>query len=276
MKPVRPKFTNPPLVERAITVVFEKLEKFTLGDFGLLWSSALDGFPVSEAVATVAADIEQYDGFVVAQQTIELVPGNALPRAYFRNPEAGELVQVQPDRFTFNWLKTGPDHCYPHSEATLERFSALYRGFESFVRDRDIGQIKIIQCELTNVNAIAVSDVGGSFADVATVLKLPDWQADSDSVCLEGQLVGARHLMMDENGKPFGRVHAIGQPALRVTDDEPTYRLDIMARGAPLGDGLAGARVFFDEAVSAINSVFLAITTKAGRRYWGEYDGDSV
>jgi uncharacterized protein (TIGR04255 family) len=276
VKPVRPKFTNPPLVERAITVVFQKLDKFTLGDFGRLWSAALESFPVSEAVAAVAPDIEQYDGFKVIQPTIELVQPNALPRAYFRNPEAGELVQVQPDRFTFNWLKTGPDHSYPHSEATLERFSTLFRDFESFVRERDLGAIDIIQCELTNVNAIPVSDVGESFADIATVLKMPDWRTDTDSVCLEGQIIGSRHLMLNEAGEPFGRVHAIGQPALRVTDDELTYRLDIMARGAPLGEGLEGARAFFEEAVSAINSVFLAITTRAGRRFWGEYDGDSV
>ena len=276
MKPVRPKFTNPPLVERAITVVFEKLDHFSLGDFGRLWSSALDGFPVSETAAPVAPDIERYDGFKVTPQTIQLVEANVLPRAYFRNPEAGELVQVQPDRFTFNWLKTGPDHSYPHSEATLERFSALFRAFELFVKDREIGKINIVQCELTNVNAIPVSDVGETFADVATVLRMPDWTTGTDSICLEGQIISSRHLMLGEDGKPFGRIHSIGQPALRITDDEPTYRLDIMARGAPLGEGLAGARAFFEEAVSGINSVFLAITTQAGRRFWGESDGDGV
>jgi uncharacterized protein (TIGR04255 family) len=264
------------LVERAITIVFEKLEKFTLGDFGLFWASIRDEFPVSEAVAAASPDIERYDGFSPTQPSVELVPADALPRAYFRNPDAGELVQVQPDRFTFNWLKTGPDHSYPHSEATLDRFSDLYRSFENFVASRGLGEVRILQCELTNVNAIPVSDVGETFADVATVLKLPDWRPDSPSVCLEGQVAGARHLMLNDEGKPFGRVHSFGQPALRVTDNELTFRLDIVARGAPLGIGLPGAHTFFAEAVSAINSVFLAATTKAGRQFWGEFDGDSV
>jgi uncharacterized protein (TIGR04255 family) len=276
VKPVRPKFTNPPLVERAITIVFEKLENFTLGDFGLYWASIRDDFPVSEAAAATPPDIEKYEGFSPVQQSVELVPADALPRAFFRNPDAGELVQVQPDRFTFNWLKTGPDHAYPHSEATLERFSSLYESFETFAASRGLGQIRILQCELTNVNAVPVSDVGEAFADVATVLKMPDWKTDSESVCLEGQISGARHLMLDDDGKPIGRVHSMGQPAMRVTDGELTFRLDIVARGAPLGDGLAGAQAFFAEAVSAINSVFLAITTKAGRQFWGEYDGDRV
>jgi uncharacterized protein (TIGR04255 family) len=276
VKPVRPKFTNPPLVERAITIVFEKLEKFALGDFGLFWASIRDEFPVSEAVAAAAPDVERYDGFSPAQPTVELVPADALPRAYFRNPDAGELVQVQPDRFTFNWLKTGADHAYPHSEATFERFSSLYQDFETFVASRGLGQIRIIQCELTNVNVVPVSDVGESFSDVATVLKMPEWKTDSESVCLEGQVAGARHLMLNDEGKPIGRVHSMGQPALRVSDGELTFRLDIVARGAPLGEGLAGAHAFFEEAVSAINSVFLATTTKAGRQFWGEYDGDRV
>jgi uncharacterized protein (TIGR04255 family) len=264
------------LVERAITIVFEKLEEFTLGDFGLFWAAIRDKFPVCDAGAAMAPDIERYDGFTPAQPSVELVPADALPRGYFRNPEAGELVQVQADRFTFNWLKTGPDHAYPHSEKTFERFSELYRTFESFVASRGLGEVKVLQCELTNVNVIPVSDVGENFADVATVLKLPDWKPEEPSICVEGQVAGARYLMLNDEGKPFGRVHSFGQPALRVTDNELTYRLDIVARGAPLGDGLSGAHAFFVEAVSAINSVFLASTTKAGRRFWGEYDGHSV
>lgn len=276
VKPVRPKFRNPPLVERAITVVFEKIDGFSLGDFGLFWDIIRDEFPVSEAVAATPVDLERFDIFTPVQPLVELIPADALPRGYFRNSDAGELLQVQADRFTFNWLKTGSDHCYPHSEVTFARFWAFYAQFEAFLRSRELGGIKIIQCELTNVNAIPVSDVGETFADVATVLKMPEWRPDTEMICLEGQVAGARHLMLNDAGEAIGRVHSMGQPAMRVSDNERTFRLDIVARGAPLGEGLSGARGFFDEAVSAINSVFLAITTQAGRQFWGEYDGDRV
>jgi uncharacterized protein (TIGR04255 family) len=276
VKAIRPKFSNPPLIERAISVVFEPLNGFSLGDYGLFWLQVRDTFPVSEAVQAIEPEIEKYDGFQIAKAQIKLMPGDALPRAYFRNPDAGELIQLQADRFSFNWIKTGPEHVYPHSEATFDRFFELLRTFFEFAASRGFGEIKILQCELTNVNVIPVSDVGNSFTDVRTVLKLPDWASTSPNLFLEHQVAAAKYLLVDDNEKPFGRVHVVGQPTLRVPDNEPAYRVDITARGAPLGDGLKGARSFFDEAVSGVNGVFLSIVTQAGRQIWGERDGHSI
>lgn len=276
MKPIRPQFTNPPLIERAITVVFERLNAFTLGDYGLFWERIQEDFPVSEAVAALEPEIERYDELRVVPQQIKLVGADALPRAYFRNPNAGELVQVQADRFTFNWLKVDADHAYPHSEATFDRFFALLDSFIAFVGDRGMGSMQIVQCELTNVNAIPVSDVGESFADIATVVKIPEWRLPSGHLKLEHQAFAAKHLLLDDGGIPIGRIHSIGQPTLRLSDEQSTFRIDITARGAPLGEGLPGARSFFNEAVNGVNGIFLAMATQAGRQFWGERDGDGI
>lgn len=273
MTPIRPKFSNPPLIERAISVVFEPLSGFSIGDYGLFWSELLDQFPTAEAMDPVAAEPERYDGFRPVQVNLQLVTAAMLPRAAFRNESTGELVQVQSDRFGFNWIKTSADHRYPHSEATIERFFELLARFEAYVRRRELGDVMITQCELTNVNVVPVSDVGVSFADMATVLKLAPLEYDCTNIRLENQLVGSKHLMLDESGQPIGRVHTLGQPSLRVPNNEEAYRLDISARGAPIGNGAEGARKFFEAAVSAVNAVFLASTTKAGRRFWGESDG---
>lgn len=273
MTPIRPKFSNPPLIERAISIVFDPLAQLSLGDYGLFWSEILGEFPVSEALDPVAVEVEQFDGFRPPRVGIQIMSGGMIPRAAFRNAAAGELIQIQSDRFGFNWIKTGEDHAYPHSEATLDRFFLLFKQFSKFVQKRQLGEISIVQCELTNVNVVPVSDVGQSFADIATVVRLAPLSFDCAQLQLENQLVGSKHLMLDDRGRPIGRVHALGQPSLRVPGNEEAYRLDISARGAPLGTGLEGARRFFEEAVSAVNGVFLASVTKAGRRFWGEYDG---
>ena len=195
MTPIRPKFLNPPLIERAISVHFSDLPEFALGHYGLFWAEIKDQFPISESAGRTPPHIEQYDGFRPAAQQIALVDGGVLPRALFRNAEAGELVQIQPDRFTFNWIKTGVEHTYPHSEATLDRFFSLLTLFEKFVSDHGLGPLNYDQCELTNVNVIPVEDVGETFSDVATVVKLPDVADPCVSVQLEQQVVGssARH-----------------------------------------------------------------------------------
>lgn len=274
MTPIRPKFANPPLIERAISVVFVPVTQLTLGDYGLFWSKILAEFPESEVMDPLAAEVERFEGRLQpAQVGFEILPAGVLPRAAFRNSNAGELIQVQPDRFAFNWIKSGTDHKYPHSEATLKRFFDLFGLFADYVTHRGFGELSIIQCELTNVNIIPVADVGQNFADLATVLRLPPLSLDCDQLQLENQLIGSKHLMLGDDGNPIGRVHALGQPSLRLPNNEEVYRLDISARGAPLGAGIEGVRAFFDRAVSAVNSVFLASVTNAGRQFWGEYDG---
>lgn len=273
MRSIRPKFRNPPLIERAISIVIEPLSELSVGDYGLFWSDIIDEFPTSEAMDPVTAVIESFGGFRPSPVGIQLVPGGALPRAAFRDRLGGELVQIQRDRFGFNWIKTGDDHKYPHSEATLDRFFELLVKFMSYIERRGLGTLKIVQCELTNVNVVLVSDVGENFSDMATVFKLAPLEFDCDHIRLENQLVGSKHLILDDDGEPIGRVHTVGQPSLKVPNNEEAYRLDISARGAPLGANLEGARRFFDVAVSAVNAVFLSSVTKAGRRFWGEIDG---
>ena len=273
MTPIRPKFLNPPLIERAISVVFEPLPAFSLGDYGLFWSELSHEFPTSESMEPVDAQRESFDGFRPAQVNLQLVSAKMLPRASFRNVETGELIQLQNDRFGFNWIKTSDDHRYPHSEATIERFFQLFEQFRRYVSLRNLGALVITQCELTNVNVVPVSDVGVDFADMATVFRLAPLESECANIRLENQLVGSKHVMLDDNGKPIGRVHTLGQPSLRVPNNEEAYRLDISARGAPIGVDVEGARIFFEAAVTAVNAVFLASTTKAGRRFWGETDG---
>ncbi len=256
-----------------MTVAFEKLESLSLGHYGLFWSHIRDEFPVSESRPAVVQELETFTDFRPAQPQFQFLAEDALPRALFRNPDTGELVQIQPDRFSFNWIKTNDDHAYPHSEAVLERFLSLFAKFSRFASEQGLGEITPVQCELTNVNVVPVSDVGEAFPDVATVIRMPNLATDFSCIQLENQMVGAKHLIIGDSGAPLGRVHSLGQPTLQVNTGEPAYRLDIVARGAPSIPDLAGVEAFFDRAVSAVNAVFLASITKAGRQFWGEKDG---
>jgi uncharacterized protein (TIGR04255 family) len=273
LTPIRPKFEKPPLIERALAISFSKLEAFNLGDYGLFWSQIRDEFPLSEVASPVRAEIESYDGFKPIQPKIELMPDTTLPRAFFRNPEKGELIQLQPDRFGFNWIKNGADHQYPHSEAVLTEFFSLLDKLIAFADERNFGEIVPVQCELTNVNVVPISDVGENFVDIATVIRMADIDLQYGCVRLESQLAGSKHLIIDGEGKPIGRVHSIAQPAIQPETGELAFRFDIVARGMPLGSGVSGIKAFLDHATSAVNAVFLASVTNAGRQFWGEING---
>lgn len=272
MTPIRPKFSNPPLVERAVTVAFEKIG-LTIGDYGLFWSLLRNEFPLSEAAAPIANEVEQFDGFRPVQGMIELIDAGTLPRALFRNSDKGELIQLQPDRFSFNWVKAGDEHSYPHSEAVLARFFELLERFVAFLKERNLPELVPTQCEITNVNFIPLKDVGNSFADFATVIRMADIESGANGLKLENQMAGAKYLITDDAGEHVGRVHCLGQPTLRTSNKEVVYRFDITARGAPIGSGVRGIRRFLDQAVSAVNGAFLANVTQSGRQFWGEIDG---
>lgn len=273
MAPIRPKFRNPPLVERAITVCFKNLDGFSIGDYGLFWSRIRDDFTESQTAPRVDHVLETPERAAPLGHRVEEASNSLLPRAFFRNIEKGELIQVQPDRFSFNWLKATPNHSYPHSDMLFKRFFTLLAEFAEVVDVRGIGPIIYDQCEITNVNVISLADVGTEFTDIATLIKSADLGDMPSCIKLEGQLVGATYLLLGRDGDPCGRVYSLGQPSWNNKSDEPAFRLDITARGAPRSNDLEGVKIFFECAADAVNAAFLTAITTGGRKFWGEIDG---
>ena len=50
MTPIRPEFDDPPVIEQAITLMFEPIEGFNIGDIGRFWDRVRPDFPVCQAV----------------------------------------------------------------------------------------------------------------------------------------------------------------------------------------------------------------------------------
>lgn len=267
MKPVRPDFDRPPLIEQAITAVFDRLDQFSIGDFGLFWSEIKDRFSVTEAQQPLDPRIEQFEGFRPERVTFRLLDANTLPRCFYRSEDGTEVLQVQPDRFTYNWQKGEED--YPHSEATMDRFRMLFAKFCEFVMDRGWGPLNITQCELVNLNIIPVEDFGETFADAAeAAFCIPRPSVPMENLPAESYILNNQHLIMHE-GEPAGRLYVQLSPVLRTEDDQKAYRLELTARGAPFG-GTDGTMPFFELARYAVNLGFLGATTERARKFWGE------
>ena len=109
---------------------------------------------------------------------------------------------------------------------------------------------------------------------MVTVIRLPDLDGSYEGIRLENQMAGSKHVMLDPGGNPIGRVHTMAVPSLQVDTGDLAFRFDVVARGAPLGPGFDGAEKFLNTAVSAVNAVFLASVTQAGRQFWGEKHGE--
>lgn len=248
--------------------MFDPIPGFSIGDFGLYWQMIQAEFPECMAQETIDQAVETF----VAESTVrfQLSPEPLLPRCVYRHGERGELIQVQSDRFSFNWIRQ-PGGVYPRYETTAQRLWQLFEGFASFLYARGLSAPMLTQCEITNVNVLRLSQFGG---DMAIALRAVGVQANAPAdfghLRIEGVQMFQHHVILDDNGAPIGRLHTQLQPVIDVESRESALRYDLVARGAPFGSSRSGAEEFFECARSAVNALFLSTTTVEARASWGE------
>lgn len=153
-----PKFKNPPVVERVLSVQFQELHPFDVIHFGIWYQLIKDRYPTFERQKPTERVSEPYP-FVPRHNRIafglEIVP--ALPRMVFSTAEPKrELLQLQSDRFIMNWAReaNGGDEDYVEYTKIREQFSNLFGELVQFCREHQITEPIIDLCEVTYVNQI--------------------------------------------------------------------------------------------------------------------------
>lgn len=274
MAPItRPHFANPPLIEQAITVTFKGIEAFTLGDFGLFWRHIVEEFPACESQPVLPQSIEKFGTPASSRIGLRLMEAGFLPRCFYKSEDGRELVQVQQNRFTFNWIKVDSAE-YPRSEVLVPRFAELFRKFTHFLaEERSYGIPQIVQCELTNVNIISVDDFGASIADAPNAFRLQPLSDLSKALEIESYSYANHYLIRSPEGEPIGRLHAQLEPVLSIESEEQVYKLELTARGRPDSSDLEGALRFFSLGRDVINCAFMASTTEEIHSRWGYDNG---
>ena len=267
--PIRPNFERPPLVEQAISIVFQPIAGFRIVDYGLFWTDLSAEFPDVATEAPLEAPIEQFDEFRPVELLLQFLPSPPMPRAMFRNPKNGELIQVQNDRFGFNWAKVG-DAPYPRSEPLMARFKELFGRFVTFAKHQGLGDVTLKQCELTNLNVIPVSDFGRTYSDLSTALRVDPLDLGLPYLQSEVFERSRQHKIIGNDGAPVGRLHMVVAPVVSNVDKSQAIRFELTARSAPDIRSLDDASKFFEVARNAINGAFDASITDAMRIKWGE------
>lgn len=268
MTPVRPDFERPPVVEQAITLMFAPIEGFTIGDIGLFWERVRDKFPVCQAMDRLKPAIESFGN----ERSFHITLSSAVevPRAVFRSEEANELLQLQSDRFTYNWMRSEKSE-YPRHKKTTARFWQLFSLFEKFLADRGLSGPKFQQCELINVNIAPLREFGGTYASALGIFSslstVPIWP---ERIELEAATIQTHYVLKSDDGAPVGRLHFEVNPVTDASSGEEALRFDLVARGSMSPLDRRSAERFFSEARDYINTAFLRLTTDEARRAWGE------
>jgi hypothetical protein len=138
----------------------------------------------------------------------QVMPGSVLPRAWFISADDRQLVQLQADRFVFNWRRMGPDDRYP-------RYAELRPTFE-----RHLATLR--EC---------LTDAGKQRGTVRGLRVVRDLSADGFLPTPEDTTLQTRFRIPDPAGgeTPAGRLYVSAEPALRSADLTPIYLLKMTA-----------------------------------------------
>jgi len=272
--PKTPHFARPPVVETVLGVQFAPLAQMRITHYGLLLAALRQAFPgqpealkVSEH-ASLEPVIEAFgaDGLRTPRVHWTISDEPPLPRCWYASGDEQFLVQVQRDRFIFNWRHPGPDGVYPRYEANQARFQSLFTAFLEFADREALGPVATNQCEVTYVNHIELLE-GKNVAETLDAV-LTGWKLCTSDGWLTGAVRGqfsASYPM--PRGR--GRLHVTAHPAFRVTDRKEIVRVDLTARGSPWLPDLDGVRAWLDLGHEWVVRGFVSITTPQVHELWG-------
>jgi len=273
--PRRGGFGAPPVTEVALSIQFSSLPGLRLPETLLFWSEVLrDRFPRVEEHPTLPPTFETFDATPVQPEIrVEMLHGVPPRRMWFINDAGTELLQIQHDRFIFNWRQI-EDEEYPRYERVRDGLLEHYETFAEFVQGHNIGELTPNQCEVTYVNQIAPGSKWKTHGDAAKVFSF--WKTKLSDRFLpkpESTRASLEFVINRSETGPLGRLHVAAEPAYRVDNHAPIFIFTLTARGAPISDGTEGAVEFLDLGREWVVRGFTSLTTEAMHQQWRRNDG---
>lgn len=115
-----PEYEKPPVVEVVCGILFEPIDTLLVPYFGLLWEKFKAEYSNCQEVAPLIPTIEYFDEQTVGEFKISDVP--PLPRIWFIHVNGNGIIQVQRDRFLYNWRRMRPEDEYPRYHSVIHMF----------------------------------------------------------------------------------------------------------------------------------------------------------
>lgn len=256
-----PEFDDPPVVEVVLGVQFEHI-KGLRGPVLASWEDIRARLP--EWTEHEPVDLRTELSGPVRRKTPEvrlIFAGLPQIRSWFTNEAGIELLQIQQDFFAKNWRRI--DCEYPRYPTLRAQFERDYLSLERLVGAKLDETIVPIQCEITYINRISLTDislhdvmVGWSGMPAAGFLPL---DSDTFEIAQSFQMKGL-------SPSQAGRLHIHAQKAQR--DDESFLVLNLTARGTPLSENADGVMTWFDLAREWIVRGFADVTDSAAHHHW--------
>jgi uncharacterized protein (TIGR04255 family) len=263
------KLKNPPVVEVVLGVQFQTLPRMTSAHYGVFWTRHLDVAEWTEANDAPALP-EQFESFgdrpLWGSPQVTLKLSVAEPRrVQFRSADGERIVQIQPNRFVYNWQRRTGE--YPSYDKVRDGFETYFGRFEHLVREYKLGPLLPNQWEVTYVDRVTPGPLWEKPADWYRVIPgLLSPPPVGLSVPL-GSVNGEWHYELPDNQ---GGIHlALGQGAPETLGGGLPLMLHTTVRG-PIGEaGIDDWKAGFELGHRTANDLFRAVVSDEAKKVWG-------
>ena len=260
-------FSDPPVVETVLGVQFAPLS-FAIPHFGLYWSHIQSEFPRYRVLPPLGHIREQFGGSAagtIRKMRFEVIQEPDI-RCWFLDILGNQIIQVQRDRFIYNWQKISGSEVYPRYENVRSRFETEWSRFRDFLKQGGFGKPEVNQCEVTYVNHLEYEKGWKNFGELNKVISC--WSGKHSGTFLpepEKVSMTVNYLLPDNQG----RMYVSLEPVLRTRDAKEVLQLNLTVRGAPSSSDTAGVLQWLDVGRQWVVEGFTDFTTDVMHKLWG-------
>lgn len=252
-------YDRPPVVEVVYGIKFKPLSGWLVPHIGAFWQSVSDEFPRCEHAPPIMGDSD----------VVDPATGIPLPRVWLISGDHDRLIQLQPGRFLFNWRHREGAGPYPRYRPLSRKFFSLFDKFQKFVTAHQLGDIELLECELTYRNHVFEQE-GWQFPEqIGRVVKHTEWQNRDYRFLPHPSAISwqIRFPFQEQLGELSVKLN----PAKRVQDDKQLLVLEMSSRGRPADVPLLHMKGWFSHAHEWIVRGFEDLTTEeVQEELWGK------
>ncbi len=250
------------MIEVAISAQFRPLDDLTSPRVGLLWQRYRDDFPNLEVHPVLESRFEQSSP--VPPQNFHIEIGRPpTSRVWLVTDDRSNLIQIQQDRFVFNWRRIGSQD-YPRYEHVRAEFEKNFGVFLEFLAEEQLGEPKLNQWELTYVNHIHAGIGWHQHGELNSVVPLLVGEMKRKFLP-EPEDIALRVRYPIQGGRSLSRLYVEATPMVTPPSGELAFRLTLTARGK-LGD--ADLRSQLDMGREWIVRGFTEVTSEKMHQLW--------
>ena len=222
-------FARPPVEEVMLGILFKPLDQFLAPHLGEIWQVFKEfGFVNTTTQGTVPPVIEQFSNQIPQPQVrVSNVPD--FDRILFIHESGSLILQVQRDRFMFNWRRIEEGQKYPGFSTIFTMFEDFYTRFKVKLKHQEIGDIIPLQYELGYINQLLRGDGWNTLGDIGKIYQMFADLQQSDLFWS-----GAESVIL-QTSFPItdlqGRLHLAISNGVKIPEQQQTLQTDFTLRG---------------------------------------------